>query len=184
MHPLPHVPRNFRDMVEADLRRAARLIIKIQDEIDWQIRMASPDGDTHVAVTMPGDADQRQQMLRRIGTLFQWQQAAGFCIAVETVTPDAVYAIGISRHERHHCLARYPQLVFGSRAVLCYTECTSLSLCGAPKLSAFFYSACTFELNIQHWSAVNPISKGTLPVAQVLQVAGDTPRSHRRNQLS
>jgi hypothetical protein len=31
MDRLPQDPRNFREIVEADLRRAARLIIKVQD---------------------------------------------------------------------------------------------------------------------------------------------------------
>jgi hypothetical protein len=31
MDRLPHDPRNFRELVEADLRRGARLIIKVQD---------------------------------------------------------------------------------------------------------------------------------------------------------
>ena len=35
MERLPHHPRNLRELIEADLRRAARLIIKVQDEIDW-----------------------------------------------------------------------------------------------------------------------------------------------------
>ena len=52
MDPLPHTPRNFRELIEADLRRAARLIIKIQDEIDWQFRIATPQGDFHLAVMM------------------------------------------------------------------------------------------------------------------------------------
>jgi hypothetical protein len=39
---LPHGPRTFRDFIEADLRRAARLIIKVQEELDPQIRIATP----------------------------------------------------------------------------------------------------------------------------------------------
>ena len=35
-------PRTFKGLVEADLRRAARLIIKVQDEIDPQFRIATP----------------------------------------------------------------------------------------------------------------------------------------------
>jgi hypothetical protein len=31
MERLPHEPRNFRELVEADLRRAARLVVKVQD---------------------------------------------------------------------------------------------------------------------------------------------------------
>jgi hypothetical protein len=43
--PRAHDARSFREMVEADLRRAARLVIKVQDEIDPQLRVATPTGD-------------------------------------------------------------------------------------------------------------------------------------------
>ncbi len=48
MDRMPRDPQNFRELVEADLRRAARLIIKIQDEIDPQLPIATPEGDYHV----------------------------------------------------------------------------------------------------------------------------------------
>ena len=51
MDRLPHDPRNLRELVEADLRRALRIIIKIQDEIDPQFRIATPEGDYWIAVT-------------------------------------------------------------------------------------------------------------------------------------
>ena len=38
-------PVTFKDLVEADLRRAARLVIEIQDEIDPQFWIATPEGD-------------------------------------------------------------------------------------------------------------------------------------------
>ncbi len=106
MDPLPHEPRNFRELVEADLRRAARLIIKIQDEIDWQFRIATPVGDLHLAVTMPGGAE-RDVMLRRIATLMQWKQAKAFIMAVESALPDGVYAAGLSQSERCICFAHF-----------------------------------------------------------------------------
>ena len=113
MQPLPHEPRNIRELVEADLRRAARLIIKIQDEIDWQFRIATPEGDYHLAVTMPNDELGRSQMLRRLETFLAWKSATGFCLAVETVVPqhstggttDAVYALGVSKAETASCMA-------------------------------------------------------------------------------
>jgi hypothetical protein len=49
-------PRTFKELVEADLRRAARLVIKVQDEIDPQFRIATPEGDYWIAVTLPQDA--------------------------------------------------------------------------------------------------------------------------------
>ena len=38
MELLPIEPPNFKEIVEADLRRAARLVVKVQDEIDPQFR--------------------------------------------------------------------------------------------------------------------------------------------------
>lgn len=106
MDPLPHEPQNFRELVEADLRRAARLIIKIQDEIDWQFRIATPKGDLHLAVTMPAGVE-RDLMLARIGTFMQWKQAIAFIMTVETVLPNGVYAAGLSQSERCNCYARF-----------------------------------------------------------------------------
>lgn len=45
--------RSFRDIVEADPRRAARRIIKIQEEINWHFRIATLVGDYHLSVMMP-----------------------------------------------------------------------------------------------------------------------------------
>ena len=106
MDPLPYKPRTLRDLVEADLRRAARLIIKIQDEIDWQLRLATPHGDYHLAVTMPTDDHEHRAMMRRMQTFMQWKEAAAFCLAVEIREPDAVYAVGISTREQVGCIAR------------------------------------------------------------------------------
>ena len=93
-------------MVEADLRRAARAIIKVQDELDFQFRIATRQGDYAIAVTMPNDPHERSAMLRRVGTFMAWKQALAFSMAVELVEPDAIYCVGISPHERHGCLAR------------------------------------------------------------------------------
>ena len=105
MKPLPGIPKNFRELVEADLRRAARLIIKCQDTIDWQFRVATPKGDYHLAVTMPDDQMQRTKMLLRIEAFMQWRAATAFTLAAETTvpldgrdtSPDALYVIGVSK---------------------------------------------------------------------------------------
>lgn len=106
MDPFPHEPRTFRDIVEADLRRAARLVIKVQDEIDPQFRIATPEGDYWLAVTLSGEATERNSMLRRIGTFLAWKQATAFTLACELSDPDCVYCVGIAGRERHACLAR------------------------------------------------------------------------------
>ena len=52
MDRLPDPVSTFREIVEADLRRAARLVITVQDEIDPQFRIACPDG-VYPAVHLP-----------------------------------------------------------------------------------------------------------------------------------
>jgi hypothetical protein len=42
MGPLSYEPKSLRNFVEADLRRAARLIIKVQDEIDPEFGFRRP----------------------------------------------------------------------------------------------------------------------------------------------
>lgn len=106
MDPLPHEPRSFRDLVEADLRRAARLIIKIQDQIDWQFRIATPQGDLQLAITMPAGLE-RNVMLTRISAFMQWKQAQAFILAVESGLPNGVYAVGISQNERVNCFVHF-----------------------------------------------------------------------------
>jgi hypothetical protein len=104
MDPLTGEPTTFKELVEADLRRAARLIIKVQDEIDWQLRFATPEGDFHIAVTMDGNERERHEVLLHLGVFMEWKRAAAFVLATETVD-DQVYAVGIAPHEAHRCRA-------------------------------------------------------------------------------
>jgi hypothetical protein len=89
--------------VEADLRRAARLIIKVQDEIEPQFRFSTPHGDYHLAVTLPADDNERRTMFRRVSAFMAWKQARGFTLASELVQPDAVYCLGVTAGEALAC---------------------------------------------------------------------------------
>ncbi len=106
MDRLPHDPRNMRELVEADLRRAARLVIKVQDEIDPQVRIATPEGDFLIAVTLPNDDYGRRNVLWALSLFMAWKQALGFTLASEIYQPDAVYCFGLTYKERFACLAR------------------------------------------------------------------------------
>ena len=107
MDRLAEDPKNFRELVEADLRRAARLIIKIQDEIDPQWRIATPTGDWWIATTLPNNDDHgRAEILRALGTFMVWKQAMGFTLASELTAPDCIFCCGITATERHACFAR------------------------------------------------------------------------------
>lgn len=95
MDRLPHDPRNLREIVEADLRRAARLVIKVQDEIDPQIRIATPEGDYWIAVTLPADSYGRKVVLRNLSLFMAWKQALGFTLASDRyMNPTAFIASG------------------------------------------------------------------------------------------
>lgn len=73
-------PRTFKELVEADLRRAARLIIKVQDEVDPQFRIATPDRD-YATVTLSRDPRERMMMLRRVSAFMAWKKGMGFILA-------------------------------------------------------------------------------------------------------
>ena len=105
MDRLPEPLTTFRQFIEADMRRAARLIIRLQDEIDPQFRIATPEGDYHLAVPLPKSHVDRRPMMRRVSTFMAWKQAASFIMASEIVFPDAVYALGVSQMEAHACMA-------------------------------------------------------------------------------
>jgi hypothetical protein len=106
MDPLPTAPRTFQEIVEADLRRAVRLVVKVQDEIDPQLRIATPEGDFWIAVTLPSDDAGRRGVLAALSTFMVWKQAQAFTFASELVEPDSIYCAGISARERHACLSR------------------------------------------------------------------------------
>lgn len=106
MDRLPNAPTTFREIVEADLRRAARLIVKHQAELDPQFRIGTPKGDWHIAISFPADEAGRREVFKAVATFMAWKQAAFFTIATELLTPDAVWCGGIAAHERWASMAR------------------------------------------------------------------------------
>jgi hypothetical protein len=107
MDRLPQDPRNFREIVEADLWRAARLVLKVQSEIKSQFHIVTPTGDWRLAVPvpLPGDNRERTQMLRRIATFMAWKQAVRLVMVCELTEPDCVVAVGVSHKELHVCIS-------------------------------------------------------------------------------
>jgi hypothetical protein len=96
---LPHTPRNLREIVLADLLRAQRLILRVQDEIDPQFRIASPEGDWWIGMTLADDLDERHRQMLRVSRFMQWKLSSAFTLASELVRPDAVYCVGVSHRE-------------------------------------------------------------------------------------
>lgn len=101
MRYLPHTPRNFREIVLADLLRAQRLILRIGDEIDPQFRIASPEGDWWIGMTLDRDLTERKRQMALISTFMASKLSPSFTMASELAEPDAVYCVGVSHHECH-----------------------------------------------------------------------------------
>jgi hypothetical protein len=106
MRYLPHTPRNFREIVLADLLRAQRLILRIQDEIDPQFRIASEDGDWWIAMTLAPDLVARRWQMRLISKFMACKLSPAFTMASELMEPDAVICVGVSHRERYGVLSR------------------------------------------------------------------------------
>ena len=99
MRYLPHPPRNFREVVLADLLRAQRLKIRVADEIDPQFRIASPERDWWIALTLDGERAERNQRMQLVSKFMAWKLSPSFTVAGELAEPDVVYCVGISHRE-------------------------------------------------------------------------------------
>src|SRR5437879_2463160 len=105
MRYLPYTPRNFKEIVLADFLRAQRLILRIKNEIDPQFRIATPEGDWWIAMTLDHDLRERKRQLSLISRFMQWKLSPGFTIASELKVPDAVYCMGVTHRECYAVLS-------------------------------------------------------------------------------
>ena len=103
----------------------AGFILKVQDEIEPQWRIASPSGDWHLAITLPPETHERLQILEHIARFMAWKQATSYTLASELAEPDALYCAGISRTGHCACwstITRHPKpwtkAIFGEVAWL------------------------------------------------------------------
>ena len=87
-------PRTFRELVLADLYRGQRLVEKVHpDPIDPQFRIASPEGDWWIAMTLPDDTKQLQRRLDLVRDFMAWKLAPSFILVSELHEPDCVYGL-------------------------------------------------------------------------------------------
>jgi hypothetical protein len=102
---LPQTPSTLRELVLADLLRAQRLILRIQDEIDPQFRIASPEGDWWIGMTLSADLHERERQMALVSRFMQWKLSPAFTLASELSRPDAVYCVGVSHRECHAAMS-------------------------------------------------------------------------------
>lgn len=96
----------LRAIVAADLMRAARLLVKVQDEIDPQFRIATPEGDFYIAMTLEAEVAARELQLGVLKLYMMWKQAVGFTLASELAQPDALACFGVTLRDAVGCMAR------------------------------------------------------------------------------
>jgi hypothetical protein len=98
------------------LLRGQRLIARIRDEIDPQIRVATPEGDIAIAMTLSQDMEERAYQMRVFSSFLAWKTAPAFTMTSELHEPDAIVSIGVSHKETLAVLStisRKPLLRFG-----------------------------------------------------------------------
>lgn len=93
------VPQKFRELVLADLRRACRIMRKIDDEIDPQFRVVTPEGDWGLVVTLPPPTGERVRYLSLVSDYMASKLAVGFTLAAELHAPSAMSCVGVARGE-------------------------------------------------------------------------------------
>src|SRR5258706_12123191 len=94
-------PRTFKEIVLCDLLRGQRLVRRIEDEggIDPQFRIATPEGDIGIAMTLSPNARERLEQMHVLKMFMAWKMALGFIMTTELHQPDAVIAAGVNRKE-------------------------------------------------------------------------------------
>jgi len=89
-------PQTLLELVRADLERAQRLIRKVHPEpIDPQFRIASPEGDWWIGITLTENMRERARRLALVSDFMAWKLSPGFILASELHEPDAALSIGL-----------------------------------------------------------------------------------------
>jgi hypothetical protein len=91
---------SLQQIVRFDLERAQRLVRKIHpDPIDPQFRIATPEGDYWIAMTLTEKPKERQRRMDLVSDFMAWKLSPVFVMASELHEPDAILSIGLMRDE-------------------------------------------------------------------------------------
>ncbi len=99
------------------------------------MRIATPEGDYWLGVTLSADPYGRRVMLRNLSLFMAWKQAIGFTLASELYEPDSVYCVGLTHKERHACLARIQRepKPWTANTAICISQSFSARLARLPE---------------------------------------------------
>lgn len=99
--------KELRQFVLADLQRGMRLMVKVQDDIDPQVRIATPEGDIAVAVTFPEDRVAREDAFCALQRFCTWKQALAYTMTFNLAHPKALMTVGVSGKGAVGCILRF-----------------------------------------------------------------------------
>lgn len=99
--------KSLRAFVLADLRRGMRLMLSVQDDIDPQFRIATPEGDIAVAVTFPDKIEGRDSLLGVLRRFCAWKQALAYTMTFNLAQPNALMTVGVSARDAVGCILRF-----------------------------------------------------------------------------
>lgn len=89
-------PRTLRDLLLADFERAQRLVASVHPApIDPQFRIATPEGDYALAITLTDNPKQRMKRLALVSDFMASKLSFGFTLASQMHEPDSVMAVGL-----------------------------------------------------------------------------------------
>jgi hypothetical protein len=102
------------ELVRADLERAQGLIRKIHpDPIDPQFRIATPEGDYWIGITLTDNAKERARRMALVSDFMAWKLSPGFVLATEVHKPDCVLSVGIMHKDYAALLSLIKRSPFG-----------------------------------------------------------------------
>ena len=94
------VAESLKELVLADLERAQRLVRKVHpDPIDPQFRIATPEGDYWIGITLTEKLKERRRRLQLVSDFMAWKVSPGFVMASELHEPDALLSVGLFRDD-------------------------------------------------------------------------------------
>jgi len=93
-------PHTLKDLLLADLQRAQNLVAKVHpDPIDPQFRIATPDGDYRIGITLTENPKERMKRLALVSDFMAYKLSVGFTLVSQMHEPDSVLAVGLLHTE-------------------------------------------------------------------------------------
>jgi hypothetical protein len=94
------LPATLEELVRADLERAQNLIRRIHPApIDPQFRIATPEGDYWIGITLTENAKERGRRMALVSDFMAWKLSTGFILASELHEPDCVLSVGLTHND-------------------------------------------------------------------------------------